>query len=224
MVRRAWLGTLVLAVAAGCSGATPSSVPLATFPPALQPAATGATTAPTAAPAATPAPTQAPTPQSTIAPTSTAAPTPTRSSTPTAVPTAPPTLAPASAAGGSPSSTPLDISAYLTADLGVLSATEQDVGVVVSYVDETTGEAQPVVTLTLAMGDVLAQRVPAGTFVIAIVRTPGAKPTESCTFAVDDGQAVEFAITDDSVIVSASKLQPKTSSDLLLATSPLCRR
>jgi hypothetical protein len=124
---------------------------------------------------------------------------------------------------GSPSSEPIDISAYLTVRLSVVNLAEVPVDVVVSLVDTSTGDVTQLITLVLEPLDFESQKVPPNVFDVVFTVRGSATALASCRMQVENDDSLDFAALDDAVAVSKRGYVPADRSELFVATSTLCK-
>jgi hypothetical protein len=206
---------VVVALTASCnSAAPPASVTIspATLAPVFTPAAA---TAPLSPPP-TPAPTEA---------TATPEPTPETTDQPTVEPTVEPTSEPTRtlAPGETPRPTPLDIAAYLTAQIDLLHLGDDSIAVAIAISDESGGQSATVAKFEMEDLDSVTQSIPAGTYSVEFTRVAAPSKPTTCTITVKDGDHFEFVSTDATIVVLNPAHPPTTRKDLVVSTSSLCQ-
>lgn len=160
------------------------------------------------------------------------APSPTANPTPSASPASPspaPTPSPAPIASPRPSvrAKPLpsvDIAKFLTARIKLLDLTEADLRVAVSYVDPDSGQAISLGTYDLGPLEQLSNGIAEGRYRFAFSSSSGNATKGTCTIDVKVGDAYTFAAVTGAIAVTRAKSTPKSTRDLFVATSSLCRK
>lgn len=217
---RAFRAIVVVALVASCnSAAPPASVtppPAAIQPPSTLPLATATSPSP-------PAPTTAASVSETAA--ATPEPTPEATAEATSEPTVEPTPEPTRslAPGETPRPTPIDIAAYLTAQIDLLHLGDDSISVAIAISDESGGQSATVAKFEMENLDSVTQSIPAGTYSVVFTRPATASKPKTCTLSVKDGDHFEFVTTDATIAVLNPSHPAKTRQDLVVDTSPLCR-
>ena len=183
-------------------------------------ACVGVTTAPTGTPGQTESPSRP-----SFAPTATAsaepAPTPAPTRAPTATPTEEPerTLAP----GETPTPSPMDISALLTATLSVVNLTEEQFTITVDMYSE--GEnLGTVAEFDLEPYGSLFQDVPETTYAVSAVLSDGSGEPSTCVVTIAEGAQLSFTLIGTDILIADAAHEPTSPEDLFMATSSLCER
>jgi hypothetical protein len=181
------------ALIAACSGAA-ASAPPPTSPPTATPAA-----ATPATPATTPAPSIA------------------------IVASAPPaTPAPTSKPRPSLDIDLAELDAYMTSSITLLDLADEDLAVVVTYLDPGSDAPFPLGTFTLGSMDQVTNGAPPGAYTLEFHQPADSASATSCTIQIADEEGYVFAALGDAIAITSSATQPKTAGDLFVATSALC--
>lgn len=166
-------------------------------------------------------PTLPPLPTATLQPIPTQQPTLDSEQTPVPGSLEPPTEPPGSGGtGASPPASPIDISALLTAPLGVVNLSDSTVSISLDIFD--SGEDQGTIA-ERAIG-------PYGNLYENVLEAPyaatftgvGSEPI-TCTFDAKSGQEIDFTVVDSDILVSRLGQAPQSADDLFVATSSLCQ-
>jgi hypothetical protein len=172
-------------------------------------AACSAAAAPNAAPALSPTAAPAPTasPASSITPTPSAA-----------LATAAPSRKPRPSLDIDPA----ELDAYLTSSITFLDLADEDLAVVVMYVDASIEQPLTLGTYTLESMDQVTNEAPPGTYVLEFHQPANSTSATSCTIEIADAQGYVFAALGDAIAISATGTAPTDAGELFVATSSLC--
>jgi hypothetical protein len=171
----------------------------------------------TAAPIASTAPSPSDPPATSLAPS--ASPEPSVAVAPSADPATP---APSRRPRPSLDVDPAELDAYLTSSISLLNLADADLSVVVAYVDAGSGVLFPLDAFELASMDQADNDAPPGTYRLEFRQPAGATAATTCTIQVADAERYIFAALGDAIAITSSAAPPNATSDLFVATSPLC--
>jgi len=188
-------GIVAVALFTVACSAAPGSSLVAVVSPASSPPATAAPTAPPTA-----SPSEAPTPP----------------------PTASPSAAPSASARPRPSIDQADLDAILTSSITLLDLADDDLAVMVAYVDPDSDEAIDLGTYSLAFAEQQTNQVPPGVYRLDFRQPVDDATGATCTIDLSDGEAYTFAAIDGGVAVSRAGDTPTDARELFVATSSLC--
>lgn len=173
---------------------------------ALAVAACSGVAAPPSVPSASVGPSSAPV----------ASPTPTEAVDPTESP------APSTSAKPRPSIDQAELDAYLTSSITLIDLADDDLVVIVSYVDPGSDDSFDLGTYTLASTEQMTNQVPPGTYRLGF-RQPADSTSEStCTIEISDADSYVFAAVDGAIAISRAGATPTDARELFVATSALC--
>lgn len=138
------------------------------------------------------------------------------------------TLAPTSSPAPSRSTKPLpsidqaELDAIMTSSITLIDLADDDLAVVVAYVDPDSAKSIDLGTYSLAFTDQLTNQVPPGTYRLEFHQPAASKTGPTCTIDVADREAYTFAAVNGAVAISKAGAAPKAVRDLFIATSSLC--
>jgi hypothetical protein len=164
-----------------------------------------ATPSTTASPAVAAAPTAVPEPSMTVAPSA-----------------APATPAPSRKPRPSLDIDPAELDAYMTSSITLLDLADEDLAVVVTYLDPGSDVPFPLGTFTLASMDQVTNGAPPGTYTLKFHQPADSASVTSCTIQIADAEGYVFAALGDAIAITSSATPPSTAGDLFVATSTLC--
>jgi len=165
------------------------------------------------------APSAAPALSRTAAPTTTVSAAPSITATPSA---APETAAPSRKPRPSLDIDPAELDAYLTSSITFLDLADEDLSVVVMYVDPGIEQPLTLGTYTLESMEQVTNEAPAGTYMLEFHQPAKGTSATSCTIEIADEQGYVFAALDDAIAISATGTAPTDARELFVATSSLC--
>lgn len=147
------------------------------------------------------------------------APTPSPAATASAVP---PTRTPSPRPRPSLDIDPAELDAYLTSSITFLDLADEDLAVVVLYLDPSSDVPLPLGTYTLESMDQLTNEAPPGTYLLEFHQPADSTSATSCTIEVADTQGYVFAALGDAIAISTTGSAPTDARELFVATSSLC--
>jgi hypothetical protein len=110
----------------------------------------------------------------------------------------------------------------MTSSITLLDLADEDLAVVVTYLDPGSDVPFPLGTFTLGSMDQVTNEAPPGTYTLEFRQPADGASGASCTIQIADAEGYVFAALGDAVAISSSATQPKTAGDLFVATSALC--
>jgi hypothetical protein len=155
----------------------------------------------------------------------TASPIPTTSPTPAVTET--PSVAPATPLPSRKPRPSLDVDlaeldAYMTSSITFLNLADDDLAVVVAYLDPGSEVPFPLGTYALESMDQVTNDAPPGTYTLEFHQPAADTSPTTCTIQIADTEGYVFAALGDAIGIRSSAFAPSTASDLFVATSPLC--
>jgi hypothetical protein len=169
--------------------------------------------------AASPVPASAPLASTAVTPPPTPSPEPFATVEPTAAPATPrPTPKPRPSLDVDLT----EIAAYLTSSITLLNLGDEDLSVLVAYLDPGSDVPFPLGVYALGSMDQVTNDAPPGTYVLEFRQPAAAAAATTCTIEMADSDGYVFAALGDAIAIRSSATPPATAGDLFVATSPLC--
>jgi hypothetical protein len=117
---------------------------------------------------------------------------------------------------------PAEVDAYLTSSITFLDLADEDLAVVVTYIDPSSDTPLPLGTYRLdSMGQV-TNEAPPGAYVLEFFQPASSTTSTSCAIEIADDEAYVFAALGDAIAISATNSSPTDARELFVATSSLC--
>lgn len=115
-----------------------------------------------------------------------------------------------------------ELDAYLTSTITLVDLADEDLEVVVTYVDPGSETPFPLGVYTLESMDQITNDAPPGTYTLEFHQPAGSTSATSCTFEIADAEGYIFAALGDAVAITTTGAQPTDADELFVATSSLC--
>jgi hypothetical protein len=173
---------------------------------ALAVAACGGGAAPTSVPTASISPTSAPV----------ASAAPTEAVVPAESP------APSTSAIPRPSIDQAQLDAFLTSSITLIDLADDDLAVIVSYVDPSSDKPFDLGTYTLASTEQMTNQVPPGTYLLEFRQPADSTSGSTCTIEISDTDSYVFAAINGAIAINRTGATPTDARELFVATSTLC--
>lgn len=167
----------------------------------------------------TAAPTPPPDAAAMASPVPSASPAPAITVTPSAAPATP---APSRKPRPSLDIDPAELDAYMTSSITFLDLADEDLAVVVTYLDPDSDVPFPLGTFGLDSMDQVTNEAPPGTYTLEFHQPADSASATSCTIQIADAEGYVFAALGDAIAITSSEIPPNTADDLFVATSTLC--
>jgi hypothetical protein len=167
----------------------------------------------------TAAPSAPPASGATASPVPSASPAPATTVTPSAAPATP---SPSRKPRPSLDIDPAELDAYMTSSITFLDLADEDLAVVVTYLDPDSDVPFPLGTFGLESMDQVTNDAPPGTYTLEFHQPADSASATSCTIQIADAEGYVFAALGDAIAITSSTTPPSTAGDLFVATSTLC--
>jgi hypothetical protein len=117
---------------------------------------------------------------------------------------------------------PAEVDAYLTSSITFLDLADENLAVVVTYIDPSSDAPLPLGTYRLDSMDQVTNEAPPGTYILEFLQPADSTSASTCTIDVADDEGYVFAALGDSIAISTTGSTPTDSRELFVATSSLC--
>jgi hypothetical protein len=115
-----------------------------------------------------------------------------------------------------------ELDAYMTSSITLLDLADEDLAVVVTYLDPGSDAPFPLGTFGLESMDQVTNEAPPGTYTLEFHQPADSASATSCTIQIADAEGYVFAALGDAIAITSSETPPSTAGDLFVATSTLC--
>lgn len=115
-----------------------------------------------------------------------------------------------------------EVDGYLTSSITLLDLADEDLAVVVTYIDPSSDTPFPLGTYELASMDQVTNDAPPGTYILEFHQPADSASASTCTIEIEDDEGYVFAALGDSIAISTTGSTPTDGGELFVATSSLC--
>jgi hypothetical protein len=110
----------------------------------------------------------------------------------------------------------------LTSSITFIDLADEDLAVIVSYVDPSSDDSFDLGTYTLASTEQMTNQVPPGTYLLDFRQPADSTTGSTCTIEISDTDSFVFAAVDGAIAISQTGATPTDARELFVATSALC--
>jgi hypothetical protein len=115
-----------------------------------------------------------------------------------------------------------EVDAYLTSSITFVDLADEDLAVIVTYIDPSSDTPFPLGTYRLDSMDQVTNEAPPGTYILEFHQPADTTSASTCTIEIADDDGYVFAALGDAIAIGSTGSTPTDSRELFVATSSLC--